>query len=214
MAVFKSLPWLKKVVGSERERRQWIAGDDAAEARETAKKLRERVLAFKQAMSDEGIGFKTDRDAWEAYWRKYPRAHMDFAGRSADDALAEYAFTQFRRIWNSETKIVRFEGNGIVSRAPMTVTLWDGDERARANVLEAFKLTDAEERARVITALGNERRQLEKDIRGRARRLEYLDKVYTALENGATAIERDGEVIVQGLLPEPMEEMSDGGTTE
>lgn len=209
-----ALGWLKKVVGADRERRQWIAGDDAAEARETAKKLRERVLTFKSATQAEGIAFRTDRDAWEAFWKRYPRAHMEFAGRSADDALAEHAFRQFKRIWNSETKIVRFEGNGVISRAPMTVTLWDGDQRARANVLDAFKLTDAEDRARVITAVGNERRQLEKDIKGRAKRLEYLDKVYTALENGATAIERDGEVIVQGLLPEPMEEVTDDGTAE
>ncbi len=200
-----ALGWMKRVLGNEdRERMQWFSGNDTSEAREYAAELRERVLKFKADTEQQGIGFRSDRDAWEAFWHKFPRVHMEFAGRSADDAIAEHAFRQFCRIWRSATKIVRFEGNGTVATAPTMVTLMDGETRVRTDVLGAFSLTDPEERARAITAVGTEIHRLDKDLKGRMRRRQYLETVQTALKSGATAtMLPTGEVLIQGMLLPP-----------
>jgi hypothetical protein len=207
-------PWLKQIIGEEkRTHRRWVSGHiTKGEKRKHEASIAESIATFKQEMDRKGVGFREDRDAWEAYWEKYPRAHMELVGASVDDVLGEKAYQVFQGFWRRINKpvTVRFEGNGIMASAPTLLTIGTGDNRIRGNPLDALGSTDPEERARMVVSLDQTIGRKVKRHETDAKEIEYLLMVRKAYQDGDTLIPDPlGGYIVQGLLGEPTEEEED-----
>src|SRR5690242_16360990 len=73
-----SMALFKRILGGERKNHRWVSGHlELGQRKEREREIAEQIAKFKQRMDREGVVFREDRDAWEAYWQQYPRAHMD-----------------------------------------------------------------------------------------------------------------------------------------
>jgi hypothetical protein len=199
----------KRILGGERKNHRWVSGHlELGQRKEREREIAEQIAKFKQRMDREGVVFREDRDAWEAYWQQYPRAHMDLVGASVDEVLGEKAYQVFKSFWQRVSKpaIVRFEGDGVIASAPTLVTIGQGENRARVNPVDLLRVTDLEQRALGVVQVDQTIARLDKDIATRERSRDYWLKIRTGLESGAVAVDdpNTGEVIVQGLLGEGM----------
>lgn len=200
-----------RILGSgKRTHHRWTSGHlELGQRRKREAQIAEQLTAFKQQMDRQGVKFRTDRDAWEAYWQKNPRAHMELVGASVDEVLGEKAFQVFQGFWQRINKvaIVRFEGDGEVTM-PTLLTLGEGETRARSNPLEALMLTDPEARALEVVRIDQTIQRYEKSVARYERNIGKLEKIRAGLESGATGtVDPDtGVMIVQGLIMEPMED--------
>lgn len=204
-----ALPWLKHWLAKEREPRQWVKVDAAKKRRDKERELRERVLDFKAEMQAAGIGFKIDRDAWEAFIARPENdgVWMEFAGNSADRAIMEWAFHRFKEIYKSgRHKKVRFQGvtgNRTFHNAPTLFRLGPDDIVARTDPIEVLRLSDQQQRTEVVASIRAERERQEKIKQSYQDNIDYLDAVIEAADNGLVAIPNPmtGELVVQALLP-------------
>lgn len=200
-----------RILGRDKQKRhRWVSGHlEFGERRKREAEIVEHITEFKQLMERRGLKFRSDRDAWEAYWARNPRAHMELVGASVDEVLGEKAYQVFQGFWQRINKpaIVRFEGDGVVAEAPTLLTLGTGEGRARVDPIDLLRVTDAEQRALGVVQVDQTVARLDKEIASKERTRDYWLRIRTGLETGATAIDdpNTGEVIVQGLLTEPSE---------
>jgi hypothetical protein len=196
--------WFKQILGSEkRAYRRWMASDaKEGKVKEKRREISERITAFKTECDRKGIVFRIPRDAWEAYWDENPHAHFDLGGDSADEALGEKACQVFTSLWLRASKpmTVRFEGDGLIAAAPTIMTLGSGTSRFRGNPISALRLTDPDERARAVEQLTDTLERLKGDLKTRTKTYSLLTTVIEGLKTGATSIEKDGEIFVQGVM--------------
>lgn len=209
-----AIPWFKQIRGDEkRTRTRWMSiSQDPGEKRNKEREIGEKIAKFKRKMDSRGVVFRDDRDAWEAYWDENRAAHKEMSGESVDVALGEVAFRVFRSYWQRLSKReqlpVRFDGDGVIAEPPALLTLGQGANRIRANPIDALRSNDPEVRARAVVLVDNAVERCEKIVARTEYRRGYLLKLRQGLQGNAIASDKDGEILIQGLLEAP-EEMDD-----
>lgn len=204
MALFKRI-----LRNDKRKNHRWTSGHlELGLRRERERQITEQISQFKQWAERQGVVFGTDRDAWEAYWEKNPRAHMELVGASLDEVVGEKAFDVFKGFWLRVHKdaIMRVEGDGEFVMPTLT-TIGSGNNRMRVNPAALAKSGSKEERALSIAGIDQKLLWHGKVIAAHEMDVYRLQKIRDGLQSGATVTTDPdtGVVIIQGMLAERVE---------